>query len=218
MTTWADLLSDIRRDIDDDGATPRYSDDLLYTYAKDAIRDYSTWFPRRLDRVVLSGTETGPYSLPSDVINVLFVECPEDRYLEQKPARPGARFPKESGRPFYFSIIGGSLYLDGSPLSGNSVLLTYEAIHSIPSAADDNAFALTIPEADEELVRLYVKSKVNERIRGKSARLDQYRERGQRDDNPLLPEVDEILDSYYAKIASRFKGGAHMLHRPGRTR
>ncbi len=51
MTTWAQLLADIRIDLKDTGTTPRWSDAALYLYAKDAIRDYSSYFPLRVTRL-----------------------------------------------------------------------------------------------------------------------------------------------------------------------
>ena len=217
MTTWGDLRTEIREDIEDASDTPRYSNTLLYTYLKDGIRDYSTWFPLRQDAVVLVGTETGPYTVPADKVDILFVEVPANRFLEHRKAAPGIRYPKTTGRPFFFYLDGGKLYLDGSPMAGEDVLLTYEAIHGLPTAFDDDAFVLTVPERDEELIRLYVKAKIFERIRTKAARLDRYRD-NDRDDNPVTPEVANLKKLYWEMLAQRYEGGTIMLHRQGRTR
>jgi len=214
MTTWETLRDEIREDIEDTKANPRYSDALLLTYAKDAIKDYSNWFPQRTDQTLLSGTGKGPYTLPTDLVNILFLECPANRFLERRIARPGTRYPKITGRPFFFYKTGGSLYLDGSPLAGETVLLTYEATHTIPTG---DSTVLTIPIHDEELIRLYVKAKVYERIRTKAARLDRYRD-DDRDDNPITPEVRNLMRDYDKKMAERYEGGTIMLHRQGRMR
>jgi len=225
MTTWGELRSEIREDIADAGAREKYSDTLLYTYFKDAIRDYSTYFPIRVDREELTGSGKGPYTLPDALVNILFVECPEDRYLEYRLAHPGARYPKTTGQPFFFFVDGGSLYMDGSPISGDTVLMTYEAVHTLPEDAipeeDDDATIddaiLTVPTQDEELLRLYVKAKVYELVRTKTARLDRFRE-DERDQNPVVQEVRNLMRDYHQKIAERYRGGAIMLHRQGRTR
>lgn len=217
MSTWAELRAAIREDIEDTASSPRYSDGLLYTYLKDAIRDYSTWFPLRMDAVTLSGSGSGPYTVPSDLVDILFIECPANRFLENRKAAPGARYPKTTGRPFFFYVDGASIYLDGSPLAGEIVLITYEAIHDLPTSESDGTFDITVPERDEELLRLYVKAKVFERIRTKAARLDRFRD-DDRDDNPITPEVDNIKELYWAMIAERYQGGTIMLHRQGRTR
>lgn len=213
-TAWEDLRDEIREDIEDTKDQPRYSNELLLTYVKDAIKDYSNWFPMRIDAAALSGSGSGPYTIPDDMVNILFVECPANRFLERRIARPGTRYPKTTGRPFFFYKSGGNLYLDGSPLTGEEVLLTYEALHDIPEADDDT---LTIPVKDEELIRLYVKAKVYERIRTKAARLDRYKE-GDRQDNPITPEVRNLMLDYDTKMAARYEGGTIMLHRQGRTK
>ncbi len=51
---WGEFLSDVRNDLRDTAVSPRWSDDLLYLYAKDGIRGYSLWFPKRVDRVVIA--------------------------------------------------------------------------------------------------------------------------------------------------------------------
>jgi len=208
MTTWADLLVSIRVDLQDDEGN-RWDDTILELYATDALRDYSQWFPCRKDRTALT-LSNGSYALPTDFVDVFFVECPMDRYLEERRPRSGVRFPAKSGRPSCFYIQGGNLYLDGSPLEGDEVLLTYAAAHTFE----------TLPPMDEELIRLYVKIKVYERMRTRQAALDRFKSRsdagGSRQDNPLLPEVDSLRRMYEEKIAARVAGGAIMLHRIGR--
>ena len=55
--TWSELLADIRADLQDTGTTPRWSDKTLYVYAKDAMRDYSIWFPQRDDALEIAPAE-----------------------------------------------------------------------------------------------------------------------------------------------------------------
>jgi hypothetical protein len=218
MTTWETLRTEIREDIEDTGSTKRYSDALLWTYLKDAIKDYSTWFPLRVDKEVLSGSGAGPYPEPVGLVNILFVECPDNRFLERRLASPGARYPKTSGRPFFFYMDGGNLYLDGSPLAGESVLMTYESLHDWPSSSDDDdSHVFSLPEGDEELIRLYVKAKIFEKVRTKTANLDRFAETG-RTENPVTPEVRNLMRDYDRKIAARYQGGSIMLHRQGRIR
>ena len=70
MTTWAELLNDLRFDLRDTATSKRWGDELLYLYAKDAIRDYSIYFPMRVHRTALTVTDS--YApLPSDVIDVV---------------------------------------------------------------------------------------------------------------------------------------------------
>jgi len=214
MTTWADLLADIRTDVKDTGATPKFSNDLIYVYTKDAVRDYSIWFPQRLDHVALV-LANGKYALPSDYIEEIYVECPAGTYLEKRPERPGVKFPAQY-RNYYYYIQGGSVYLS-SP-SDDTVYLTYLASHGVPDGVDDTTFVLTVPDADIELIRLYVKAQLYGQLRAKQAELDRFKPKGTRDDNPVTPEVGDLMAVYHAKIAERIRGGNVLLYRKGRIR
>ncbi len=214
METWGTLLADIRADLQDTNtANPRWPDDTLYVFAKDAIRDYSVWFPRRLDRVVLTPVD-GIYPLPLDLIEDIQVECPLDTLLERRLDRPGVKYRKNS---LFYTIQGGNLYLKGSPL-GDTLYLTYLASHPVPASKDDTVFVVTIPDADIELVRLYVKAKVIEQMRQRQAGLDRFKPVGDRQDNPLTPEATHLWGEYYGKIAQRIPGGVISLYRAGRLK
>jgi hypothetical protein len=219
---WGQMKSTLRNDLKDTGTTPRWSDEELYTFFLDAVRDYSLWFPYVPDRSQLSGTGTGPYTLPSDFVSVLFVEVPEHRFLEERAPRPGVRYPSQSGKPFYWYLLGGGLYLDVTPLDTDEVLLTYNAMHGTPADVNDESFTLTVPNVDLELPRLYVQAKVYGQMRQRQSALDRFKTRvgagNTREDNPLGPEVESIMDEYYMKIAERIPGRTVRLSRPGRMR
>lgn len=215
MTTWGDFLAETRADLDDLSETnPRWSDKLLFIYFKDAVRDYSVWFPKRIDREELT-LDSVAYPLPLNFIEDILVECPANTFLEKRRDRPGSVY-SSSSRPFYYYIQGGNLYL-GS-LSDDPVLLTYFAAHELPTSETDTTFVITIPDADTELIRTFVKAKAYERMRSKQSSLDRFKiGTGSRDDNPVEPEVDNLMLLYREGIADRVKGGAVTLYRPGRT-
>jgi hypothetical protein len=153
-------------------------------------------------------------------VDVINVECPIGTFLENRNERPGRKYFTSSSatRPFTYHIEGGGLYLNSPPLEGDSVLLTYFAVHVVP-ASETAATVMTVPDRDLELIRLYVKAQVNIQMRGKQARLDRFKTgAGARDDNPLEPESVDLMQDYYAKIAERISGGAVKLYRPGRIR
>lgn len=206
MSTWEAILADIRIDLKDTGATPRFSDDALYLWAKDAIRDYSLYFPLVKYAVELAIT-TGSYALPSDFLEALSVEYPQGRFLDRRMDRP----PLSGSNPTRYYISQGRLYLDASPTS--SAYLTYNASHPVPAASTDSDFEFTIPPMDEELIRLYVKAKAAEQIRTSQANLDRFKlGSGDRQDNPLIPEVDNTMKVYRDKVNERLGGKTIMLH------
>ncbi len=219
--TWDELLADIRADLQDTGTTPRWSTKMLYLYAKDAVRDYSTWFPARTDRFEILPLEGKPpsgviYPLPVDYVEDITVECPLDTYLERRANRPGAKYPRTE-KPLAYFISGGNIY-PSSP-TDEAVYLTYFATHPVPASEDDLAFQFTVPLADIELIRLYVKAKVYGQMRGRQSALDRFKVgTGARDDNPLTPEVTDVMADYWRGIGQRTPGGVIYLYRPGRLR
>lgn len=217
MATWIELLADIRADLQDvpsEGGTPKWSDGMLYLYAKDAIRDYSTWFPKRADRLEIAPVD-GAYPLPSDFIEDITVEQPLDTYLVRRPNRPGSQYQTSSLAHFY-TIQGGKIYLS-SP-SEEPIFLSYFCTHNVPTSETDDVTLLTIPDMDMELVRLYVKAKVYAQMRGRQSALDRFKVAGRRDDNPLEPEVGDLMEDYRRKLAERLPGGEITLHLNGRQR
>jgi len=164
MTTWADFLAEVRLDVQDTGATPRWTDEMLWIYTKDAIRDYSQWFPKRVDRLLVAPVD-GVYALPADYVDDVYVECPEDRILERRQEIPGRRYGSIT-RPLYYHIQGGNLYLNGSPLDGDNLYLTYDAVHPVPASETDKTFPTWV--LDQPAATLYP------RIVGKSLVLTAY--------------------------------------------
>jgi hypothetical protein len=215
MINWGDLLADIRNDLEDTSSSPRWTDAYLYSLLKDALRDYSTWFPKRVDRyeLTLSGSA---YPLPVDFVADITCECPQDTFLTRRHESPGKAYVSDTLSNYYIS--GGSLYLNASPEEGDEVLLTYFALHPVPISSTDVTFVLTVPDVDIELIRIYVRASAHTRMRAKQARLDRFDiGSGRRDDNPLLPETINEMEDYYRKIAQRLGGGAITLYYTGRT-
>jgi hypothetical protein len=212
MATWAELLSDARNDLQDTGATPRWPDELLYLYIKDGIRDYSLWFPKRIDRLELAHAGEA-YPLPVNFVQDIHVECPRDKFLERREVRPGSRRPARTA-VWSYHLQGGSLYLN-APTS-LPVYLTYFATHPVPASKEDLEFTLTVPEQDLELLRIYLRAKTMGQLKGKQAALDRFKPTGRRDDNPLEPETEDLWAEYYRKIAERVPGGVITLYRLGR--
>lgn len=207
----AEILSACRIDLQDSGASPRWPDAALLVFLCDAIRDYSNWFPRRIDRVELTPAGAA-YPLPPDFVDEISVESPLGTYLSRRCPVPGAAYTNHAAARYY-TVDAGSLYLYGSPASG--VYLTYRAVHSFPTSERDAAWVCSVPERDIELIRLYVSAKAHAQMRGKQSRLDRFDSgSGRRDDNPVAPEVSHLLDEYRAKISERFGGRAISLYRP----
>lgn len=214
MTTWGSLRAFVRAELKDENDTKyKWSDTLLYLYLKDALADFSQYFPLPRYQVELVYDDVTPpigYVLPSDFLKDVLVESPLGTHLIRYTKAPGKKL-LEKNVPTHYRIEGKRLKLNAT--TDETVLLTYHALHPCPSAEDDNDFELTIDLQDEELIRLYMKAEAHGFVRGKAARLDRFKPVGTRDDNPLIPEVEFTHQDYMAKVFERLGGKTHFLRR-----
>jgi hypothetical protein len=216
--TWAGFLAELRIELDDIGATPRWNNNVLFIMTRDGIRDYSTYFPTRVDHTTLVSVvgNDKKFTLPSSFIDDIFVECPEGNYLDVRRERPGVRLATSNSPLFYF-VDAGFLYLDASP-GGAAVLLSYYGSHGVPASATDITFTLTIPDSDLEVLKLYVQARVNVLIRNRQAQLDRFKQgSGTREDNPIIEETTDFFARYNEAIAKRLRPQAIRLYRPRRN-
>ena len=212
-TTWANLLTDVRAELEDtDEDAYEWSDALLYIWLKDAIADYSLYNPVT-KRDTLSVIADASYAFPTDYLVDLNVEAPAGTYLRKRFISPGRKFIRTTGDPVYYWIIGSVLYLNST--TTDDVYLTYQGLHEWPDAVDDTTHEFnTLPPRDEELIRLYMRAKAYQQMRSGQSNLDRFAlGSGDRDDNPLTPEYDNLMEDYERKIYERYGGGVVVLYR-----
>jgi hypothetical protein len=218
---WGALLTEIRTvDIDDAGATPKFTNAALYAYLREAVNDYSQFLPLRKMDVTLVSDAGNPkkFALPADFMAEVSVAL-GGRLLEPRRGRLGTNATPGS-RPFFYRIENKSaLYLDADP-GAVEVVLSYDAFHPIPATADDAAFEfVTFPLADIDLIKLYIEGKVNAKIRNAQARLDRFKlGNSARTDNPMTNEVEDFFAAYKEKLAERIPSKSLTLYRPRRYR
>ena len=219
--TWTSFLAELRVELTDPVPTtgsPRYSNDLLYLYVRDGIRDYSQYFPLSVHQQLLTAVVGTPraYALPQDVMGVEDVQCPLDTHLQLRTERPGARVSVNKRLLFYY-IIGPNLYLNYDAEEGDGVYLSYYTLHSVPTGKADTTFNFTVPNADMELIKLFAMAKVQIKVRNDQSRLDRFKvTSGPRDDNPMITEVGDFMERYHEGITRRIRGGRIQLYRPKR--
>jgi hypothetical protein len=213
---WGDLLSELRVDIEDTSEAPKFSDKLLYTYLRSAVSDYSQFLPLTREEVELTQDTENPkkFMLPADFIDDISVSCPAGRYLEPRRGRLGTKVAVSSRPLFYHTDSNRYLYLDADP-GEDAVLLSYKALHPIPTSETQVDFLFTIPDANIELIKLYMEGKVNTKVRNSQARLDRFKiGSGSRTDNPMTEEVEDFFDEYRRKLAERVPSQSIILYRP----
>ena len=101
-------------------------------------------------------------------------------------------------------------------------MLTYNKVHEAPGTVVDDTHTFTVPVTDEELIRLFVLAKCYGYLRSRQSAMDRYKDRSQsgstRQDNPLHPEVEDLMKEYYRKLYDRLGGGTIQLYRSRRMR
>lgn len=216
---WGAFLSELRTELSDTGATPKFSDELLYSYLRSGVTAVSEWLPRDFSRVELTASVDNPkqFVLPSDFIEEYLVECPEDTALSPRVTRPGVR-RTSSSRPIFYWVNAGNVYLDADP-GDNAVLLSYYGVHGLPADATDTTFELTVPLRDIELLQLYILGRAFQRERSRQSMLDRFKlGTADRQDNPITPEVNTFLVQYTEKVNERVGGQAVFLQRERRRK
>lgn len=216
---WDELLLEIRTNLEDASETPKWSNQDLYVWTREAVADYSQFLPLVREEVALVQSETNPkmFALPADFLAELAVSCPDNNFLEPRRSRPGARVVP-GRRPLFYRVDAQSLalYVDADP-GTNPVAISYAAVHPLPANKDDLAFVFTIPTANMELIKLYVEGKVNAKIKNAQARLDRFKiGAGARTDNPMINEVEDFFATYREKLEQRIPSRSLTLYKPRR--
>lgn len=216
---WSDLKAELRIELDDTGTTPKWDDAALFMYLREAIADYSQYFPMVNEVIPLVASLTNPlkYALPTDFLEEIQVQSPADNILELRRGRSGTHVTTGT-KPVFYYIDGTFLYLDTNP-GVSPVLLTYDALHGMPANKSADTFVMTVPMVDIELIKLYIVGKVNTRQRNAQSRLDRFKlGTGTREDNPMRLETEDFFARYYQKTSERLRPEAKYLSRPRRYR
>jgi hypothetical protein len=128
-------------------------------WLRDAIRDYSQFFPRQLVTTITTTAGVHHYDLPAGLSTILLVEYPtgEDppEYLALRP-RSHASFWNRTGyfdfRPVDDPTAAPELYISEAPAAGETITVTYLAPHD---HALNAAAELTVPPIHEPILILF---------------------------------------------------------------
>lgn len=210
MTTLAEIRTKARNFIKDTGdgvsIPQKVSDVELADYANDAIGDYSRHFPRSL--ILTVTPPVSPIDPPTDIL-------PGEDAVRQVEADgsfwtrvyPGEGVPLPSLGDYWY-WRGGKIYLSSTP--STTLYIHYSGLHLRLMVDAD---ILTVPLADEELIVIYMAAKFHQKMGTVAAKLDRFRERGQRDDNPLVLMHEVLMKDYNNKIADRMPRGTVRMRR-----
>lgn len=190
MSTRAELLAGLRIRLGDAAAT-RWADGELEAYLADAARDYSKYFPRKREQEFEADGELQRYDTPEDLIDdqvhLVSITDPETERALTIPHKQVRR----RGSTQYYEVIGEELVFGFVPDAGHTVLVRYNATHTMPESG-----SCTIPFEDEDLVYAYCMAVAWQRIGGNDAGLSRWTEDKKRDDSPLIPHYVRLWQRY----------------------
>ncbi len=163
-TTLADLRAQCRAFLADSAIWP---DAKLDRFINDGIRAYSNELPRRMRQVRLLSTGVQAYDLPGGhgFLRLVGVECPagQDPPSFLRRARSWSEFyadgetyivqPPLDSVPAESDTAVGQLVIARAVATGESAVVTYDAVHRLPSADTD---IVTVPEAHHEAIIAFV--------------------------------------------------------------
>ncbi|MDX1664832.1 MAG: hypothetical protein R3272_13655 [Candidatus Promineifilaceae bacterium] len=159
MTTLAQL-ADRAQVILDDAAEAVWSQATIEALAVDAIREYSTHFPRRRSTTISAVADQNVYALPADFQSLVSVEYPAG---EDPPAYLKRLDYQDAGfwlSADHFDIVDladasdtAELWLAADPAGTETIAVYYNADHDASLASAD---PLTVAERHETILILYV--------------------------------------------------------------
>jgi hypothetical protein len=201
MTTVAEFVTKTRNFLKDQR---QVTDEEIIVFLGDAIADYSYHFPR--GKVATVTPTGGVIALPADSVQDIVdgIEVDGTLWSEYTP-EPGKALPT-SGNCWY--RYGDSIKLAAVP--AGAVNLHYRAMYPIPVSAGEE---IEVPRVDDELLVIYAAAKFHQKIGTVTAKLDRFREKGERDENPLIFMHDVLIRQYEQKVADRKRRGAVRLRR-----
>jgi hypothetical protein len=227
IPTLGSVRNQIRIELNDtNSANYRWSDAELNIYLAEAIRDYSTHFPKREEITYHCQQSVRMYNLPPNFLEPYSAAYTDPHqiiaYLKQKAWKAGDSNLTTTGyywpywklgiytvmpgkRRYYvghYSCHDGVIELDFNPRGDpNEYLsLAYAAYWTVPKF---DPVPIDLPEMDHELIVLYAKAKALTRIESDDANLSRWTEGKKRDDNPLLPVSTRFWNAYQTKIEQR---------------
>ena len=206
MSTLADMRARVRNFVRDTNAdTQKLSDAELDDYLFYALADYSRHFPRQ--RVLEVDLPSRSVSAPPDMVpgenSVFVVEVAGALWTEWRVGA-GESLPT-SGERWYWR--GGAITFPAAP--PGPVSIWYRGLHPLPSGEED----FTLPMADEEMLVVYAAAKFHQKLGTVAAKLDRFKERGERDDNPLIMMHEVLMAQYHQIVASRKHKGSVRVRR-----
>ena len=155
MTTLAQLADRAQAAVSD-GAAATWSQDQMEAWAVEAIRDYSNYFPRRLQATITTTLDERTYDLPAGLLAVASVEYPAGEDPPQYLARHSYTDPAFWQADGHYDLVRSrdatgtaELTISTKPAAGETIAVHYLAIHDVTVESADT---ITVPAAHEPIL------------------------------------------------------------------
>jgi len=195
------LLANVRVMLSDEGTTKKYPDTELLLYCKRALDLYSSYFPLYVSATATGSGTDGQYLLELGwtVTRVSHeTDTGYENFLEE--------IPRVSGQAMHYYVEGWwreSNTLHVTPTTLEDIKLYYSTRHTHPT---ETTSVLTIPPLDELLIEKAMCGMAMDRMVSKAAVLDRWKEKGKRDDNPIIVARHNWMKEFEKGIAQRMAG------------
>jgi len=206
---WEDLRGEARRMLGSEGLTAaesRYDDDLLLISVNRGLRELSRQLPLQAITGVPAVSDQEEYDLPTDFVSVQAVVYPPDtRRMEGSAPMTTATSTfgipfhplRVSGNKTWYWIAAKKFHLVPSPddiVTYPTITIYYERARLLVVDDDD---VLDLGDQDEaNILEEWMRADMMSSVMGPDAMLSRWKERGTRDDSPIIP----ALSSYYKRF------------------
>lgn len=197
MSTKAELLAGLRIRLNDT-AKKRWNDEELNVYLVDAARDYSKYFPRKVEHQFTTDGTDNRYDVPEDLIDDQVHKITVvDENADVQETIPHKQI-KNRGSSHFYEVIDQELVFGWIPATGLDMVVRYNATHTMPDSGQSS-----IPFEDEDLIYTYCMATAWQRIGGNDAGLSRWTEDQKRDDSPLIPHYVSLWSKYNRLIEQK---------------
>ena len=163
MTTLQNLIDAVEAELGDSGNATWAAADIEQ-WCRDAIADYSAYFPRVVTDSISTTADVRVYDLAGDFVEPVSVEYPggDGVYLKRRPYID----PDFWSLDGYYDVVSreddtdvNELYISTKPGTSETIVVLYQAAHDQSIATSGT---LTVPGKHHYLLRAYVRWKATE--------------------------------------------------------
>ena len=191
----------------------RWSDDLMLAIANSGLQQLSMLLPLPSVTGVAAVADQEEYDLPANFMSITAVIFPEGTARIERPGPiasmlPGWGYDISTGSRFasFFWVYDKTLHLLPPPTAAviaDSEVITIYYSRSREEVVDGVDGELDLEYDEIPILQEYVRAECNARVVTPDAMLSRWKEKGNRDDNPLLPSAKRFYEHFYEMVETK---------------